>query len=374
MDERKRFIRLLVAHEYPTAELARRFGVSRKTAYKWRERFLEGGIAALEDRSSARLTQPDRVVAEVEQAIVKARLARPNEGPRPLKARLEATTPDVRWPAASTIGLILRRHELIKPPRRREKCPPYTQPLSHADAPNQVWTGDFKGWFRTGDGSRCDPFTVADAFSRYALVIRSMQRTTGKAVWPVLEGAFREYGLPRVFRTDNGSPFAGCKRGGLTRFAVRLIRLGITPERIQPGHPEQNGRHERMHRTLKAETAIPPQRTLREQQLAFDRFRADYNEARPHSALGMRPPATVFSPSPRAYPTKIPELEYPADYELRRVRHNGEIRWRGQTVYINDALAGEFVGMRRVGDDLWHSYFGHVCLGAWDEYKQDWVG
>lgn len=373
MDERKLLVRQLLTREHSTAELARRFGISRKTAYKWRERFLEGGLAALEDRPSARLTQADRVSAEVEQAIIDLRRQRPRAGARQLKARLEMVNPEVRWPAASTIGLVLRRHGLIPPPRRRQRCPPYTRPLAHADAPNAVWTGDLKGWFRTGDGSRCEPFTVADAFSRYALVIRTVPRIDGETLWPVLEAAFREYGLPGAFRTDNGSPFAACKRAGLTRFAVKLIRLGVTPERIEPGHPEQNGRHERMHRTLKAETAMPPRRTLCEQQLAFDQFKADYNDARPHSALGMKPPASAYSHSLRAYPRRLPDLEYPCGYELREVRRSGEIRWRGQLVYVSNALIGEVVGMVRVGNELWRSYFGAVCLGTWDEYEKKWV-
>ncbi len=374
MDERKRFIRLLIEREHSTAELARRFGISRKTAYKWRERFLEGGIAALQDRSSARLTQRTKTPLEIEREIVDLRRKRPTAGARQLKARLEAIAPAVRWPAASTIGLLLRRHGLVHPRRRRDRCPPYTEPLRHADAPNAVWTGDFKGWFRTGNGSRCEPFTVVDGFSRYILAIRHVPRVSGVVVWPVLEAVFREYGLPRAFRTDNGPPFAGCKRGGLTRFAVRLVRLGIALERIEPGHPEQNGRHERMHRTLKADTAVPPQHSLREQQALFDRFRDDYNEARPHTALGMRPPAAVFSPSPRRYPAKLPDLEYPSHYELRRVRRKGEIVLRGTMVYVNDALAGEVVGLVRSTNDLSHCYFGPVYLGAFDEYAKQWVG
>ena len=230
-------------------------------------------------------------------------------GPRKLKRLLERDAPQSQWPAASTIGAMLAREGLVVPRKKRRRTPPYTQPFASADAPNQVWCADFKGWFRTQDGERIDPLTITDAHSRYLLRCQHAAKTNGEQVQAIFEAAFRECGLPRAIRTDNGAPFASRAVAGLSRLAVWWMRLGIVPERIAAGHPEQNGRHERMHRTLKQETATPPAANVRAQQRAFHRFRREYNEQRPHEALEMQTPSAVYTPSLRPYPLRVPEPE-----------------------------------------------------------------
>jgi hypothetical protein len=233
-------------------------------------------------------------------------------------------------------------------------------------APNDVWSADFKGWFRTGDGARCLPFTLTDNASRFLLRCQAVAAADDAHVRPLFEAAFREYGLPRALRSDNGPPFASLAVAGLSRLAVWWIKLGIRPERIAPGHPEQNGRHERMHLTLAQETAQPPHATGRAQQRAFDCFRHLFNSERPHEALDQQPPATVYQPSPRPYPERVPELEYAGEDVIRRVRHNGEIKWRGTHLFVSECLAGELIGLTEVVDDCWRVRFGPVFLGWLD--------
>jgi transposase InsO family protein len=259
--------------------------------------------------------------------------------------------------------VLLQRHGLTRPRRRRLGAAPATQPLAGAVLPNDVWSADFKGWFRTGDGARCLPFTLTDNASRYLLRCQVVPQSDFAAVQPRLAAAFREYGLPRVVRTDNGPPFGSTAAGGLSRLAVWWIRLGIRPDRIQPGHPEENARHERMHATLAQETTQPPQATGRAQQRCFDRFRAIFNHERPHEALGQQPPAALYYHSPRPFPERLPELEYPAHAELRRVYPNGAIKWHGHAVFISQALAGEMIALTEVLDDYWHVAFGPAALG-----------
>jgi transposase InsO family protein len=273
------------------------------------------------------------------------------------------------WPAASTIGAVLHRHGLTVPRRRRLHAQPSRG--SMPEGPNDVWAADFKGWFRTGDQQRCDPLTISDVFSRYLLRCQVVAGVADPVVRPLFEATFREYGLPRAIRTDNGPPFASVGAGGLSRLAVWWVRLGIRPERIAPGHPEQNAQHERLHRTLKEETAQPPQRTGRAQQRAFDRFRSIYNHERPHEALGQHPPATVHQPSPHPFPERLPELAYPAAAVVRRALPNGEIRWRGRRVYISHALAGECVGVEAITDGHWRVRFGPIELGWLDARRPE---
>jgi transposase InsO family protein len=303
------------------------------------------------------------VAAAVSAAIVTARGQHPHWGPRKLRAWLQRRAPAQGWPAASTIGALLRRHGLTVPRRRRVRAAPATAPFAPCRAPNDLWAVDFKGWFRTGDGRRCDPFTLSDGASRFLLRCQALPRTDAAHVRPVLEAALREYGLPRVIRSDNGPPFASVAAGGLSRLAVWWIKLGILPERIQPGHPEENGRHERFHLTLKQETAAPPAATGRAQQRAFDRFRQEYNHERPHEALGQQPPATVYVPSPRLYPPRVPDVTYPDGYARRYVHPNGEIIWHQHRVFVSQALAGDHVGLHEEDAGAWRVYFGPIALG-----------
>jgi transposase InsO family protein len=363
MDERMRFIGERLERRAGMAELCRRYGISRKTGYKLWARYQGEGAAGVGERSRRPHHLGRAVAEEVEAAVVQLRTTYPCWGPRKLRVYLARTRPTQRWPAASTIGALLARQGLSRPRRRRPRAAPATQPLAGAGQPNDVWSADFKGWFRTGDGARCLPFTLTDNASRFLLRCQAVPRGDTAAVRPLLEAAFREYGLPQALRTDNGPPFATLGVGGLSRLAIWVIKLGICADRIAPGHPEQNGRHERMHWTLAQETARPPAPTGRAQQQRFDAFRHVFNTVRPHEALGQQPPATVYTPSPRPSPARVREPEYPADYLVRRVRTNGEIRWARRLLFVGDALAGELLGLEEVLEDCWRLRFGPVVLG-----------
>ena len=233
-------------------------------------------------------------------------------------------------------------------------------------AAHDVWGIDFKGWFRTGDGQRCDPLSLSDLTTRYVLRLQALERTDSEHVWPVFDAAFREFGLPQVMRSDNGPPFASVAVGGLSPLAVRLIKAGVVPERIAPGKPQQNGRQERLHLTVKQETAAPPAATLRQQQRRFDAFRRIFNEERPHEALGQTVPAQHYQPPTRPYSGRLREPEYPADHQVRRVRHNGEIKWGGDLVFITEVLTGEPVAVCEIGDGSWDVRYGPIELGTID--------
>jgi transposase InsO family protein len=373
MDERLRFIREHRRQAVSMSDLCRAFGISRRTGYKWLARFDELGEPGLSDRSRAPATHPNATARDLEDVIIELRQSHMSWGPRKLRAWFQEHIPNRVWPSASTFGEIVQRHGLVMPARVRRRSPPFSQPLAHANAPNEVWCADFKGWFRTKDGARCDPLTMTDAYSRYLLCARGVERTDGDHVKPIFERAFSEFGLPVAIRTDNGSPFASIGLGGLSRLSVWWVRLGIRHERIAPGKPQQNGRHERMHRTMKAETANPPAADLRAQQRVFDRFRSDFNNERPHEALGMKTPSRLYEPSPRPLPRKLPEVEYPKTYELRHVRSNGEIKLGGEHLFVSEALTGEVVGLDRLDDRYWRLHFGPVPLGCVDAVNGRWA-
>jgi transposase InsO family protein len=363
-DERLGLCLEFEAGERSRAEICRRYGVAPKTAYKWYARYVAEGVAGLADRSRAPHNQPHAVDAETVGAILAARARYPSWGERKLHAWLEREHPERDWPCPSTIGAILKRHGLTSPPKRRRRASP-SHELAEPSAANQVWAIDFKGWFRTGDGRRCDPLTLTDVHTRYLLRCQAVDETGAAFVRPLLEAAFREYGLPARMRSDNGPPFASTGVGGLSRLSVWWLRLGIGLERIEPGHPEQNGRHERMHRTLKQETARPPARNSRAQQRAFDRFQFVYNEQRPHEALGMATPGSLYRPSPRPFPHRLPEMEYPAGFALRIVEQHGDVNWRFGRFFLGEALGGETVGFEEV-EDGWRVWFGLLPLAYLD--------
>lgn len=370
MDERTKFV-LLYEHEgWSVSDLCERFEVSRKTGYKWLERYGRGGMAGLAELSRAPHRHPNAVAPEIEAAIVQLKQQRMKRGPKKLSCLLQQQHPEVRWPAPSTIGAILKRHELVRSRRRCRKSSPYEQPFVGVNCPNAAWSADLKGWFLTGDQQRCDPLTITDNYSRFLIRCRAVRPASFEAIQPVFAGAFYEYGLPEAIRTDNGAPFATTTVGGLSRLAIWWIKLGILPERIRPGKPQQNGRHERMHRTLKDEAISPPQPTWQKQQAAFDRFRQEYNHERPHESLGQRCPANLYVASPRSYPAVLPEVPYPDHMQIRRVKAQGDISWKNHHVYLTDLLAGEPIGLRQITDDLWDIYFGPIRLAQLDTYKQ----
>jgi putative transposase len=367
MDERMSFIVDMQREESSLAALCRRYGVSRKTGYKWIDRFEAFGLEGLKDRSSAAHRHPNEVDGCVADEVIGVRAAHPSWGPKKIKAWLSMKWPQTVWPSQSTIGELLDRRGLVRPRRKRRQVPPQGGPLSPALCANDVWGIDFKGWFRTGDGARCEPLSLSDLSSRYVLRLQALAGIDGEQVWPILETAFFEFGLPRVVRSDNGAPFASVAAGGLSRLGVRLIKAGVVPERIKPGRPQQNGRHERMHLTLKQETASPPAQTLRQQQRRFDAFRTIFNEERPHEALGQTPPAQHYDPPPRPYSGRLREPDYAGDQIVRRVRSNGDIKWRGERLFLSQTLVGEPVGIRQTEDGLFQVCYGPIVLGAIDQ-------
>ena len=361
-DQRVRFVSAALRGDMSLAALCRTYGISRETGYKWIDRYHGGGWAGLEDASRAPHHQARATAPEVAASILALRRAHPFWGPKKLRAVLERAQPDVAWPALSTLGDLLRREGLIVPRSRRRAAFTVTQPFAAAEQPNDLWCIDFKGWFRTRDGQRCDPLTVTDAVSRYLLGCQII-RPNGAEVAQACERLFRDHGLPRAMRMDNGAPFASIGPAGLTRLSVRWVKLGIRLERIEPGHPEQNGRHERMHRTLKQETSRPPAADPAEQQARFDRFRGEFNAERPHEALDQATPASRYEASSRPYPTKIEEPWYDADHQVRRVRPDGTIKWRGDYLFVSEALAGEPIGLTQIDDEQWLVRFADLELG-----------
>jgi putative transposase len=364
MDERLCFIAACLDGDESISELCRHFGISRKTGHKWLGRYRAEGVLGIEDRSRAPHGNPRALSADVLEAVLAVRRRHRNWGPRKVKAWLEAHDAARIWPAASTIGAVFDRAGLTRPRKRRQRTMPQSFPFSTCREPNDVWCVDFKGWFLTGDGIQVEPLTLSDGCSRYLIKCQAVGRADEAHVWPVFEASFHEFGLPRAVRSDNGPPFASRAVAGLSRLSVKLIKAGVRPERIEPGKPQQNGRHERMHLTLKQETASPPARNLREQMDRFEAFRETYNHDRPHEALGQVPPARVYSPSPRTYDGILRSPEYPDDVLVRKVRRAGEIKWKGNTIFLSEVLAGEPVGLFDIGDDIWLLKYGTVVLGT----------
>ena len=368
--EQERFILATLEGREKFSSLCRAFGISRKTGYKRLHRYEEEGFEGLGDRSRAPHSHPNRVSAEVEEVVVAARQAHPTWGPKKLVAWLQEREPETKWPAASTVGNILDRQGLTQRRRKVRRTPAWSEPFAHCQGSNQVWCVDFKGQFRARDGETVYPLTLEDAHSRYLLCCQGLRGTRGAGVRRSLEGVFREYGLPEVIRSDNGPPFASVGLGGLSKLSVWWVKLGILPERIELGHPEQNGRLERLHRTLKAEVASPPSRNRREQQKAFDQFRRQYNQERPHEALGQQTPAGHHRPSQREYPARIGSPEYPPGVQVRRVRSNGQIKWQGEKIYLSETLTGEPVALVAQDDRYLSIQFGPLEIGQLDTYTK----
>ena len=367
VDQREQFITDHRHRLYAMAELCERYGISRKTGYKWLERYESGGRPALRDRSHAPHRCPHRIADEVAEAICDARELHPSWGPSKLLDWLARHRPELPRPAASTAGDLLARRGLVQRRRRRRPAThPGVVPPTTAE-PNDLWTIDFKGQFRTRDGVYCYPLTLADQHTRYLLACQGLRSTKGHEARRVLEWAFRTYGLPRAIRSDNGVPFATTGIHGLSQLNVWWLRLGITHQRILPGQPQQNGAHERMHKTLKAEAIRPPRGSLGAQQRAFNAFRALYNEERPHSALGGQPPASQYVTSPRPYPTRLPPLEYPGHYLVKRVTNAGTFRFKDRLLFIANALKQHHIGLEESDSGIWSIYFGPVLLARLDE-------
>ena len=364
VDERVRFI--AAVKEDPRgnfAELCRRFGIHRSKGYKWLQRYRELGPRGLEDQRPIARSCPHRTADEVVDRIVAMRKEHPWDGPKKLRLRLlEAGLEAERVPAASTIGEILDRYGLIRPRRARLRVPPHPSPLEPCSQPNELWCVDFKGHFACGDGQRCHPLTITDAASRFLIKCEALSEPKHQPTQHHFALAFREFGLPARIRSDNGAPFATNTFGGLSRLSVWWIQLGIVPERIEPGQPQQNGRHERFHRTLKEQTTQPAAESVVAQQRVFDRFRADYNHHRPHEALGQRPPATHYEPSLRPMPDTLRDPEYANDFVVRRVGAHGTLKWRGSLLSLHRMLALQPVGLRQTDEDEWELFYGPLLI------------
>ena len=363
MDQKTQFIADYLRDRLSMTELCELYSVSRKTGYKWIDRYLTHGPQGLDERSRRPSTSPRHTPDYVVAAILEARQRHPSWGAKKLVSILSTRHPRWPWPARSTVCDILSRNGLVPKKRKRRSIGHPGKPISHIGAPNAVWSADFKGHFKTGDGRYGYPLTITDGYSRVLLSGQALSSTSVAEAKPVFTRVFKEFGLPQRIRTDNGVPFATNTLGRLSQLSAWWVRLGILPEFIEPGKPQQNGRHERMHRTLKAETTRPPGATLRAQQRKFNHFREEFNHERPHEALDMRPPAACYEPSPRAMPHKPPPFEYPDRFEVRYVSANGGIRWNRQWVNVSTTCAGEYVGLEEIDDGVWNVYCGPLKLG-----------
>lgn len=358
---------------YGVTELAEEFGVSRPTVYEWTRRYRQSGEAGLEDRPPVPKSCPHRTPAVIAEKIVGAKGQYRHWGPAKLIELLKIEQPSERWPSPSTAGAILEQAGLVRHRRaRREGVIRQVRGPLEASRSGEMMTADHKGQFRLGDGRYCFPVTINDPVSRYSYAIGGAMSSSMPQAKPVFEAVFREHGVPEAMGSDNGPPFS-CSRalGGLSAMAVWWIKLGITPVRIHPGCPWENGIHERMHRTLKAETTRPPAENQARQQERFDRFRLEFNTVRPHEGIGGRRPVELLEPCRRPYPERLPEIEYPAHYETRSVRTGGRIKWQGELLFVSEALIGERVGLVEIDDGIWSLYFAMIELGRYDERTQE---
>jgi len=363
MDQKTQFIADYLREVLSITELCDLYGVSRKTAYKWIDRYLRHGPAGIEERSRRPLSSPNQTSQEIVNAILEARQRHPSWGGKKLLTLLHKRYPRWDLPARSTVCDILSRHGMVPKKRNRRRIGHPGKPSSLILAPNDLWCADYKGQFKTGDGVYCYPLTATDGFSRFLLGCQGLNSTAVALAKPVFTQLFREYGLPKRIRTDNGVPFATNTLARLSTLSAWWIRLGILPELIEPGKPQQNGRHERMHRTLKAETTRPAAASLAAQQRKFNRFREEFNQQRPHEALDQQTPASCYSASPREMPSKLPPLEYPDRFEVRYVSANGGIRWKKDWINVSTVCIGEYVGLEEIDDGIWNVYFGPLKLG-----------
>jgi transposase InsO family protein len=367
MEQRIQFIADWLRRTHSVIDLCALYGISRKSGYKWLDRYLHEGPDWVLERSHEARVVANKTPLEVEQALMQMRARHPTWGARKLLHQVGLEQPVLMLPHQSTVCEMLKRNGLIKAKRRRRAIGHPGRPSAVVTCPNDAWSADFKGQFRLGDGSYCYPLTVTDNFSRYLLACKGLKGTLLEPTKAEFTRLFKEYGLPRRIKTDNGVPFAAATLGRLSQLSVWWLKLGVLPELSEPGKPQQNGRHERMHKTLKDEATKPPGANNGAQQRKFNVFRQEYNEVRPHEALEMSVPGEMYQASPRPMPSKLAPMEYPDRFEVRYVSANGGIRWRKQWVNVTSALVGEYVGLEAVDDGLWDVYFGVMKLGRLHE-------
>lgn len=363
MDQKTQFVSEYLRDSLSFTELCQRYHISRKTGYKWINRYELEGPAGLVDRSRRPHSSPEQTPEAMRLAIIDARRRHPSWGAKKLLKLLERKDPHCHWPSRWTVCEILKREGLVRRKTQRRKIGHPGRPISLVTAPNHLWCVDFKGQFKTRDGRYCYPLTVTDCYSRYLIGCQGLLSTETSGAKEVFKHLFQKYGLPAAIRSDNGTPFASTALARLSELSVWWIQLGIRPELIQPGKPHQNGQHERMHRTLKAETTRPPAANLAQQQKLFNNFRREYNQIRPHEGIGLERPATLYEASSRRLPKKVPALVYPPHFETRLVSKNSGIRWNSQWVAVSHTCAGLHVGLEEVDHGLWDVYLGPVKLG-----------
>jgi len=370
MDEKLFFIKEYATHKYSITELTERFNISRKTAYKYIKRFKDKGLVGLQDRSSRPHHFPAKTPVEIEEQILLLRKKRPRYGARKLKAILERENKGITYPPVSTINSILNRNGYTNIVKRRRRIKPKNI-YSVSSHPNDIWTTDYKGDFKMLNGKRCYPLTLCDMFSRYIIGIQGMYTTNLKDAKAFYIRMFQKYGLPNYMLSDNGIPFAAAQAlARLTRLSAWWIRLGITPIFIDPASPAQNGKHERMHRELKADTTKPPATNLQGQQRKFNHFIDEYNTYRPHEALKDDVPAQHYTKSLREYPNKIEPYEYPNTFQTYRVSKNGAVRWPGNKwLYVSTSISEYEVGLEEIDDGLYCVWYCNVRLGYFNERK-----
>ncbi|MDM8004946.1 MAG: IS481 family transposase [Phycisphaerae bacterium] len=365
--ERRRFVDDWLHGHHTMKALCERYSISRKTGYKWLRRYREDGLKALKDGSRRPKSSPSKVGEEMTKLLCAARRHHPTWGARKLLDNLEPKHPELEFPAASTVGDLLKREGLVKGRVRRTRyLHPGVAPVVTQE-PNDLWTADFKGHFKTRDGVYCYPLTVADLHTRKLLGCDALLSTKSDGAKACFTRLFREYGMPKAIRTDNGVPFASNGLHGLISLNVWWMRLGIVHQRILPAHPQQNGAHERMHRTMKAEATRPPQSSRVTQQRTFDLFRAEYNDERPHETLKGKTPSSQYTPSPREYPERLAPIEYPAHYEKRFVNNAGTFRFKNKLLFIASALKQNYIGLEEVDDGLWNIHFCNTLLATLHE-------
>ena len=362
MDQKKDFIDSVLNDKLSFSESCRQFSISRKTGYKWVERYNVLGLEGLLENSR----KPHRNSRELDESticqILNLRYKRPSLGPRKIKARLEDAYPNGDWPSASSIGNLLDRYGLSKKRRKRIRVP-VTAPLSHCNDVNEIWSADFKGAIRLENGIAIEPLTISDAHSRFLIQCIDLELKNTEHVWTMYERAFYEFGLPKKMRTDNGPPFGSCAAGRLTPLAINLVKAGIVPEWIRPGNPQENGRHERLHRSLEEVVSLPRAATRKEIQERFRDFVDFYNNERPHEALGQKVPSSVYSPSSRTWSGRLESPEYSSEFDVRRVSKGGQVKFKGKKVYIAENLTYEPVGVKEVSDGWWEVFYGPIYLG-----------
>lgn len=367
-------LKAMLAYEsghYSVVEICKEFSISRPTFYKWHSRYLEKQIEGLKDLSKAPQTPFTLYTQDQIDLAIAYKLQSKQWGPKKILAVLKNEYPGQTWPSPTRLYEIFKGLHLVTARRVRGRVPA-TAPLGHLMDCNDTWSVDLKGWFLTANGAKCEPLTITDNYSRYLIQCQHLQRHTSKDVWKLFKESFLEYGLPNRVRSDNGPPFGSIGAGRLTALSINLIKAGVTPEWIRPGHPEENGRHERFHLTLKNETATPPKATIILQQQAMDEFKYVYNYTRPHEALGMKTPGSIYKSSPRIWDGKLRSPEYDTSQgKVRKVCSNGCIWINQKAYYISQALEGEYVGLKKNENEEEEVYYGPIFLGKIEEKEFD---